>query len=45
MDLSDNEKIKFLYEQIRTESDPGKLALLAEELRSLKFERDNQDSL
>jgi len=35
MDLSDDEKIKFIYEQIRTEPDPVKLALLAEELRSL----------
>ena len=35
MDLSDDDKIKFLYEQIRNESDPEKLALLGEELRSL----------
>jgi len=33
--LSDDDKIKFLYEQIRTECDPEKLALLGEELRSL----------
>ena len=31
----DDAKIKFLYEQIAKETDPEKLALLGEELRSL----------
>jgi|KBSMisStaDraftv2_1062788.scaffolds.fasta_scaffold265445_2 hypothetical protein len=35
MDLSDDEKIKFIYEQIRTETDPERIAMLGEELRSL----------
>jgi hypothetical protein len=35
MDLSDDEKIKFLYERIREETDAEKVAMLGEELRSL----------
>ena len=35
MEPSDEAKIKFLYEQIAKETDPEKLALLGEELRSL----------
>jgi hypothetical protein len=35
MDLSDDEKIKSLYEQIRKETDPEKIVMLGEQLRSL----------
>ena len=35
MDLSDEEKIKSLYEQIRKETDPEKIAILGDQLRSL----------
>ena len=35
MEVSDDAKIKFLYEHIAKETDSEKLALLGEELRSL----------